>query len=71
MNMNIYILLVINIILGLINFVFLLSLSNFLVNLASSLDSFKNDVEEYLLIKINAKQQNKQSPNQESGLVDV
>lgn len=72
--MNIYILLIINIILGLINFIFLLSLSTFLVNLASSLDSFKNDVEEYLLLKINAKKQTPNSnpnPNQESGLVDV
>lgn len=66
-------LLLINMAICLINFVVLLSLSTFVVNLASSLNLFKNDVEDYLTLKMNSKPKTKTktNPDQESGLMDI
>ena len=69
--MNTNTLLLINIVICLINFVVLLSLSTFVVNLASSLNLFKNDLEDYLTLKMNSKPKIKTNQDQESGLMDI
>jgi hypothetical protein len=58
-------------VISLINFIILLSLSTFVVNLASSLNLFKNDIEDYLTLKMNSKLKIKTNPDQESGLMDI
>jgi hypothetical protein len=42
-----------------------------MVNLASSLNLFKNDIEDYLTLKMNSKPKIKTNPDQESGLMDI
>jgi len=69
--MNTNTLLLINIVICLINFIILLSLSTFVVNLASSLNLFKNDLEDYLTLKMNSKPKIKTNQDQESGLMDI
>jgi hypothetical protein len=58
------------VIIELLNLIFIISLSNFLVKIADSVSSVKTELEDYYYVQNNKNSTIKQN-NQESGLVDL
>lgn len=54
----------------LINFIFLIMMSNFLVKIADSISSFRKELDDFYYIK-NSTVDNKVAKREESGLVDL
>lgn len=55
----------------LLNFLFLLMLSNFVIKLADSVKIFTRDLEDFYYLRNNSSAPNKNKNSEESGLVDV